>query len=116
MRKPTKSHPDEEKFMKKLLAAIALAASSIALAYPALADDPPAAPVTPGPHTLTEPGTKGFPVTAALDCGPACFSFGDKSARYEFHWAGDKWLEQGGMWTADGITFTNHNGFTATMS
>jgi hypothetical protein len=55
-------------------------------------------------------------VTAALDCGPACFSFGDKSARYEFHWAGDKWLEQGGMWTADGITFTNHNGFTATMS
>jgi hypothetical protein len=104
--------------MKKLRAAIALAGSSIALASPALADDPPPVPVTPGAHTVTETGeNSGFPVTVALDCGSACFSWGDNSKRFELHWVGDKWLDsKEGMSTADGVTFTNRNGRTATMS
>jgi hypothetical protein len=104
--------------MKRLLAALVLTGSSIALASPALADDPPPVPITPGQHTLTETddGTR-FTATVALDCGPACFSFSDASEHDEFHWTGDKWLDpKEGMWTVDGITFTNRNGFTATVS
>lgn len=103
--------------MKKVLAALALAGSSIALASPALADDPPAVPVTPGQHTMTPRSGGPFQVTVALDCGPACFSWADESARDEFHWLGDKWLDsKSGMWTVDGITFTNRNGKTGIMS
>jgi hypothetical protein len=102
--------------MKKVLAAVALAGSSIALASPALADDPPPVPVTPGPHTMTTQ-SGALPVKVALDCGPACFSWADESARDEFHWAGDKWLDPNeGMSTVDGITFTNRNGRTGIMS
>jgi hypothetical protein len=103
--------------MKMVLAALVLAGSSIALASPAMADDPPPVPVTPGPHTMTEQSGGSFPVTVALDCGPACFSWGDQSAHDEFRWAGDKWLDPNeGMSTLDGITFTNRNGHTAVMS
>jgi|SRR6185437_15381683 hypothetical protein len=103
--------------MKKLLAALALAGSSIALASPALADDPPPVPVTPGAHTITPRNGKPFPVTVALDCGPACFSWADATARDEFRWVGDKWFDANqGMSTVDGITFTNRNGRTGIMS
>jgi hypothetical protein len=106
--------------MNKVLAALALAlaGSSIALASPALADDPPPVPVTPGAHTMTLTSSgKAFGVTVALDCGPACFSWADSTTRDEFHWAGDKWLDPNqGMWTVDGITFTNRNGHTGIMS
>ncbi len=102
--------------MKKVLVALALAGSSISLASPALADDPPPVPVTAGPHTMTTQ-TGPFPVTVALDCGPACFSWSDDSLRDEFHWAGDRWLDPNqGMSTVDGITFTNRNGRTGTLS
>ncbi|BDB44450.1 MULTISPECIES: hypothetical protein [Mycobacterium] len=98
--------------------AFALAASSIALASPALADDPPPVPVTPGQHTLTITSNgHAFAVTVALDCGPACFSMTHETTRNEYQWMGDKWLDPSqGLWTADGITFTNRNGRTAIMS
>jgi hypothetical protein len=116
IRKLKRNFIPQENFMKKVLVALALAGSSIALASPALADDPPPVPVTPGHHTMTTQDGP-FPVTAALDCGPACFSYGDESARDEFRWAGDKWLDpKDGMWTLDGITFTNRNGHTGTLS
>lgn len=101
--------------MRKTLAALALAASGIALASPALADDPPPVPVTPGAYTLHWWNGKQTPATVALDCGPACFSWTDEVSRDEFHWAADKWLEPGGVWTVDGITYTNRNGKTATL-
>lgn len=102
--------------MKKALAALLLTGSGIAVASPALADDPPPVPVTPGPHSFIWRGTAG-PVTAVLDCGPACFSLVNDEEHDEFRWVGDKWLESGsGMWTVDGVTFTNRNGRTATLS
>jgi len=101
--------------MKTLLAVLVITGSSIALASPAVADDPPPVPIAPGQHTMSTASGKVFPVTVALDCGPACFSFGDTSTHL-FRWAGDKWLEDDGMWTVDGITFTNRNGRTATVS
>lgn len=103
--------------MKKILAAWLVLSGSVALASPALADDPPPVPVTAGSHSLVEPGKKPFPVTVKLDCGAACFSFIDASERDEFRWVGDKWLAQGsGVWTVDGVMFTNRNGFTAALS
>lgn len=102
--------------MKSLLALI-FAGSSIVLASPAMADDAPPVPVTPGPHTMTQPSGNTWPVTVALDCGPACFSWGDATARDELRWTGDRWLDANeGMWTVDGVTFTNRNGRTAVMS
>lgn len=102
-------------------AALVLAGSSIALASPALADDPPPVPVTPGPRTMTIQNglQKGqaVGVTVALDCGPACFSWADATVRDEFHWAFDKWVDPNhGMFTLDGITFTNRNGLVAILS
>src|ERR1700760_2196069 len=109
-------HPTEGELMKKVLAALALAGCSIALASPALADDPPPVPVTPGPHTMTTQNGP-FPVKVALDCGPACFSWADESARDEFHWTGDKWLDPNeGMAAREGIPFTNRNGRTGILS
>jgi hypothetical protein len=102
--------------MKKVLAALALAGSSIALASPALADDPPPVPVTPGSHTMTEQDGKVSHVGVALNCGPACFAWLGSGQHDEFHWAGDKWLDAHGTWTVDGITFTNTSGYTVTMS
>ncbi|WP_236977546.1 hypothetical protein [Mycobacterium kiyosense] len=56
-------------------------------------------------------------MTVALDCGPACFSMTHETTRNEYQWMGDKWLDPSqGLWTADGITFTNRNGRTAIMS
>ncbi|OBK72906.1 hypothetical protein [Mycobacterium sp. 1274761.0] len=101
---------------KTLAAALALTASSIALAAPALADDPPPVPVTPGSHTVTEQDGTVWHVGVALDCGPACFAWVTNKGPDEFHWAGDKWLDSNGIWTVDGITFTNRNGYTLTMS
>jgi hypothetical protein len=99
-----------------LAAGVVLAGAAVGLASPALADDPPPVPVTPGQHTMTYSG-KAFAVTVALDCGPACFSWADNTTRDEFHWVGDKWLDPNqGMWTVDGITFTNRNGRTGIMS
>jgi hypothetical protein len=102
--------------MKKVLAALALAGSSIALASPALADDPPPVPVTPGSHTITKGDGTVNTVGVALDCGPACFAWLTKKGHDEFHWAGDKWLDEYGNWTVDGITFTDPHGVTVTMS
>jgi hypothetical protein len=101
---------------RELVIGAALAVCAIGVAAPASADDPPPVPITPGTHTMTT-DTGSFPVTVLLNCGPACFSYGDNSERDEFHWAGDKWLDsKDGISTPDGITFTNRNGFTATVS
>ncbi|MCV7192694.1 hypothetical protein [Mycolicibacterium brumae] len=51
-------------------------------------------------------------MTAAEDCGPGCFSFDG----LQFRWVGDKWLSPEGLWTVDGITFTNPAGRTSTRS
>lgn len=105
--------------MKTLLAVLVIAGSSIALASPALADDPPPVPVTTGPHTITWTDSgNAFPVTVELDCGPACFAIHIKSTRFpEFRWVENQWrTEKGDTLTLDGVTLTNAEGSTATIS
>jgi hypothetical protein len=102
--------------VRDLAVGAVLAVCAIGVASPASADDPPPIPVTPGQHTMTSRNGP-FPLTVALDCGPACFSYADDSERDEFRWLGDKWFNASeGIWTQDGITFTNRNGRTATLS
>jgi hypothetical protein len=105
--------------MKKIAAAVlstaALATVGLVSAPFAVAD--PAPPVAPGTYHFNS-RTVDDTMTAAYDCGPACFSLTAPSARWELRYdaATNNWHTGDGISTVDGHTFVNQHGKTGQLA